>query len=164
MTLGRRVPPGLLRTAGYRQAAGLSRAGGNPVKKAIALAAAVVAVLGVVAPADAHYRIAGKSHACNGVSFMPPGQVGDYGAFRIRTKGISCATARHIVRVDHRIWLHNQRCGQGCEYTGPPMPRWVSCEFQARPEGHQGHWLGHADYRCRSKRHPRRRVVVWTAT
>ena len=132
--------------------------------KTLTLGAVASAALGTAAPAEAHYRIAGESHACKGLSFMPPGEAGDYGAFRIRTKGISCSTARHIVRVDHRIWLHNQHCGQECDYTGPPMPRWVSCEFTAHPEGHPGHWLGHGDYRCRSKHHPRRRVLVWTAT
>ena len=129
----------------------------------VLIAGAAVAVSGAVAaPADAHYRLAGTSKSCGYVNFAPPGtEPTDYGSYVRAKPAVSCGQARFLSRTVSLngsqiwpTWLLNQHGHES---------RW-RCQRKVAANGHEGFVMPHGDYRCRDPKHPRRRVVVWTAT
>lgn len=91
----------------------------------IPVVAAAAAFLAAAAPAGAHYGNPGAND-CGFIAFTPQT---DDGASAIRATGVSCRTARRIVKAINR---------------GQERPLGFSCKSRGHDAG-----LAHADVRCK---------------
>ena len=118
--------------------------------KKLLLTAALLAgaVVGIAAPADAHYSrpssapADSKVHSCRYISFAP---MTDWGAWDIKAGNMRCRPARSLVR---QFSLHGKE------------PSGWNCQYRGRQSGDGSNMQAHTDYRCRSGR----RFVTWWVT
>jgi hypothetical protein len=106
--------------------------------KLIPFAAAAAILLSAAAPAGAHYTNSGSSY-CGFIVFTPNS---DDAASGIEAKGVSCRTARRMVKAVDR---------------GNARPFGFRCKARAHDDPM---FIAHSDVRCKRGR----RVVTWIRT